>query len=108
MDWSVLLNVAEIIGVCILPIFGWMAHIVINHGKKLIVLEERVNDSVNRRLTSLETKVTDLEVKIENKIDQVEHKVDKVEKSVTDCKLYLNDRISETLTTLITKIDEKR
>ena len=108
MDWSVLLNVAEIIGVCILPIFGWMAHIVINHGKKLIILEERVNDSVNRRITSLETKVVDLEVKIEKKIDGVEQKVDQVEKSVTNCKLYLNDRISETLHTLIAKIDENR
>ena len=106
--WTLLIDIAEIIGVCILPIFGWMAHIVISHGKKLVILEERVNDSVNRRITSLEDKVMDLEVKIENKIDQVEHKVDKVEKSVTDCKIYLNDRISETLTTLINKIDEKR
>ena len=107
-SWSLILDVVEIIGVCILPIFGWMAHIVINHGKKLIVLEERVNDSVNRRITSLEDKVMDLEVKIENKIDQVEQKVDQVEKSVTECKLYLNDRISETLQTLIAKIDERR
>ena len=106
--WALLIDIAEIIGVCILPIFGWMAHIVISHGKKLVILEERVNDSVNRRITSLEDKVMDLEVKIENKIDQVEHKVDKVERSVTDCKIYLNDRISETLTTLINKIDEKR
>ena len=106
--WALLIDIAEIIGVCILPIFGWMAHIVIIHCKKLVILEERVNDSVNRRITSLEDKVMDLEVKIENKIDQVEHKVDKVEKSVTDCKIYLNDRISETLTTLINKIDEKR
>ena len=106
--WALFIDIAEIIGVCILPIFGWMAHIVIRHGKKLVILEERVNDSVNRRITSLEDKVMDLEVKIESKIDQVEQKVDQVEKSVTDCKIYLNDRISETLTTLINKIDEKR
>ena len=106
--WALLIDIAEIIGVCILPIFGWMAHIVISHGKKLVILEERVNDSVNRRITSLQDKVMDVGVKIDNKIDQVEHKVDKVERSVTDCKIYLNDRISETLTTLINKIDEKR
>ena len=106
--WSVLLNIAEIVGVCILPIFFWMTTVIIGHGKKLIVLEERVNDSVNRRITSLENKVMDLEVKIENKIDQVEKKVDQVEKSVTDCKIYLNDRISETLHTLIAKMDENK
>ena len=106
--WSLVLDLVEIIGVCILPIFAWMAHIVINHSKKLIILEERVNDSVNRRITSLEDKVMDLEVKIESKIDQLEQKVDRVDKSVTDCKIYLNDRISETLNTLINKIDEKR
>ena len=106
--WSVLLDIAEIIGVCVLPVFFWMITVMIGHGKKLIVLEERVNDSVNRRITSLESKVVDLEVKIEKKIDQVEKKVDQVEKSVTDCKLYLNDRISETLHTLITKMDENK
>ena len=106
--WSLLRDIAEMVGVCIIPVFGWIAHIVISHSKKLIILEERVNDSVNRRITSLEDKVMDLEVKIESKIDQVEQKVDQVEKSVTDCKIYLNDRISETLNTLVTKLDERR
>ena len=106
--WSVLLDIAEVVGVCVLPVFAWMVTIIINHSKKLIILEERVNDSINRRITSLEDKVMDLEVKIESKIDQVEQKVDQVEKSVTVCKLYLNDRISETLHTLITKMDENR
>tara|TARA_Y100000296_G_C5179860_1_gene263092 strand:- start:17949 stop:18176 length:228 start_codon:yes stop_codon:yes gene_type:complete len=70
----------------VLPIMGWMVLTIISQGKKLIVIEERVNDSLTRRLSSLEDKVDDLEAKIETKIDILSA-------NVTDCKLTLMEAI---------------
>ena len=36
------------------------------------MLEEKVNDSIQRRLDSLENKVDGIEIKIDNKIDKLE------------------------------------
>ena len=86
--WQLIKSVAEVVGMVFIPLMGWMLFTIMTHGKKIILLEERVNDSLNRRLTSLEDKVDSLEGKIETKIDNLES-------SVADCKLHLNDKLNE-------------
>ena len=76
----------DVISMIVLPIMGWMVLTIISQGKKLIVIEERVNDSLTRRLSGLEEKVDDLEAKIEAKIDNLAA-------SVTDCKLTIMEAI---------------
>tara|TARA_R100001163_G_scaffold54262_4_gene41612 strand:+ start:1103 stop:1384 length:282 start_codon:yes stop_codon:yes gene_type:complete len=72
MDWASINDIAQLVGMIALPIIGWVFHTVIKHGSKLIMLEEKVNDSIQRRLDSLENKVDGIEIKIDNKIDKLE------------------------------------
>ena len=58
-------TIFEIIGLLFIPVIAWLLNTVSQHGKKIIILEERVNDSINRRLTGLETKFVSFEQKLE-------------------------------------------
>lgn len=65
MDMTMVKTIFEIIGLLFIPIIAWLLNTVSQHGKKIIILEERVNDSINRRLTGLETKFVSFEQKLE-------------------------------------------
>ena len=84
----------------VLPLMGWVLFTIVNHGKQIIILEEKVNDSLNRRMTSIEDKVTSMEAKLESKIDSLEE-------SVVDCKLGINDKLNEKFDTLIGRLEKK-
>lgn len=99
--WDLIRNVAEVVGMVFIPITAWVMFTIIAHGKKIILLEERVSDSLNRRITSLEKKVISME-------DKIEAKMDDLEKSVTDCKLAINDKINERFDTLMQKLENSK
>ena len=84
MDWSAINGVIQIIIMIALPVIGWVFHTVIKHGSKLIMLEEKVNDSITRRLDSLENKVDGIEIKIDNKIDKLEDSLHQTQLSLTE------------------------
>ena len=84
MDWSAINDIAQIVGMVALPVIGWVFHTVVKHGSKLIMLEEKVNDSISRRLDSLENKVDGLETKIDNKMDKLEESIHQTQLSVTE------------------------
>lgn len=65
MDMTMVKTIFEIIGLLFIPVIAWLLNTVSQHGKKIIILEERVNDSINRRLTGLETKFVSFEQKLE-------------------------------------------
>lgn len=67
MNLEYIKTVLEFIGLLFIPVIAWLLNTVSQHGKKIIILEERVNDSINRRLTNLETK---FEV-FDKKLDEV-------------------------------------
>ena len=90
MDWSAINDITQIIGMVALPIIGWVFHTVVKHGSKLIMLEEKVNDSISRRLDSLENKVDGIEKKIDNKID-------KLEDSLHETQLTMAEKILEAI-----------
>ena len=92
--------ISSFIQVVALPVLGWVLLTMINHSKQIILLEEKVNDTLNRRMTSIEDKVVSLEIKIETKIDSLEA-------SVVDCKLAINDKLNERFDTLIAKLDDR-
>ena len=90
MDWSAINDIAQIVGMVALPVIGWVFHTVVKHGSKLIMLEEKVNDSISRRLDSLENKVDGIEKKIDNKID-------KLEDSLHETQLTMAEKILEAI-----------
>lgn len=94
--WELVRSALELV---VLPLLGWVLWSIVSHSKQIIVLEEKVNDSLNRRMTSIEEKVVSMETKIESKMDALEE-------SVVDCKLAINDKISEKFDTLISKLEK--
>jgi hypothetical protein len=109
--WSLTRDIAEVIGMFLVPVMAWVMYTILSHGKQIIVLEEKVNDSLNRRMASIEDRVVGMETKIENKIDGLE-------KNVVECKIAINknatnlnsisDSISNKFDTLIDKIEDIR
>ena len=95
--WELISSIMQMV---VLPLMGWVLWTIVNHSKQIIVLEEKVNDSLNRRMTSIEEKVVSMENKLEVKIDALED-------SVVDCKLAINDKINEKFDTLIEKMEKK-
>lgn len=95
--WELVRSALELI---VLPLLGWVLWSIVSHSKQIIVLEEKVNDSLNRRMTSIEEKVVSMENKLEVKIDALED-------SVVDCKLAINDKINEKFDTLIDRLENK-
>lgn len=84
MEWSSINDIAQIVGMIALPVIGWVFHTVVKHGGKLVMLEEKVNDSIARRLDSLENKVDGIEIKIDNKIDKLEDSLHQTQLSIAD------------------------
>ena len=109
--WSLTRDIAEVIGMFFVPVMVWVLYTIVSHGKQIILLEEKVNDSLNRRMASIEDKVVGMENKIESKIDGLE-------KNVMDCKIAMNDlsnananisdSISQKFDTIIDRIEEIR
>ena len=94
--WEVISSMIQMV---VLPLLGWALFSIVSHGKQIIILEEKVNDALNRRMTSIEDKVVSLESKMETKIDSLEE-------SVVDCKLTINDKLNEIFDTLISKLEK--
>lgn len=109
--WSLTRDIAEVIGMFLVPVMAWVLWTIVSHGKQIIILEEKVNDSLNRRMASIEDKVVNMESKIENKIDGLE-------KNVVECKIAINNNasnlnaignsISNKFDTLIDRIEDIR
>jgi hypothetical protein len=95
--WELVSTMLELI---VIPIIGWVLFTMISHGKQIILLEEKVNDSLNRRMTSIESKVVSMETKLEAKIDSLQE-------SVMDCELAINDKLNEKFNTLIDRMDQR-
>ena len=109
--WSLTRDIAEDVGMFLVPVMAWVMYTILSHGKQIIILEEKVNDSLNRRMAGIEEKVVNMESKIENKIDGLE-------KNVVECKIAINNNasnlnsignsITNKFDTLIDKIEDIR
>ena len=63
----------EITALFFLPVAVYTLRSVIHHGRKIEVLEEKVNAEINRRLEVMERKIDTFDNKIEQKIDRLEN-----------------------------------
>ncbi len=83
------------------PIFTWVVYTLVQQGKQIIVLEQKVNDSLNNRLGRLEKRV-----------GSVEDKIDEIGENVMQCRMLVSDnknlhtQINSKFDTLITKIND--
>ena len=55
--WSLTRDIAEVVGMFLVPVMAWVMYTILSHGKQIIILEEKVNDSLNRRMAGIEEKV---------------------------------------------------
>ena len=101
--WELVKNIAQVISIFLMPIAGWVMWSIITHSKQIIVLEQKVNDSLNNRMTSLE-----------DKVGSIQDKIDDVHTSLGECRLSINNlavnsqRIEEKFDILIQKVDDNR
>ena len=78
--WVLIRNVAEVIGMFAIPLFSWVVYTLVQQGKQIIVLEQKVNDSISQRMTGIEKRVGGMEEKMEEVVN-----------NVIECKLYAVD-----------------
>ncbi len=98
--FSLIKDVTEVIGLFFVPVMAWVLWNVVNHGKQIIVLEQKVNDSLNARMQ-----------RIEKRVGGIEEKIDEMSENVTECKMVVHDNknlhseISQKFDTMMSKID---
>ena len=95
--WEMIHHILEVMGIVFIPFVGWVMVTLTNHSKQIIILEEKVNDSLNRRMSSLEDRVVGMEERLETKIDTIE-------KNVVECKLTITEKAGA-LTQVLDKLD---
>lgn len=103
--WGTIHHILEAMGVVFIPFLGWVMVTILNHGKQIIILEEKVNDSLNRRMSSLENRVMGMEERLETKIDTIEKNVMECKLTISEKAAALNQVVSK-IETLIDKMDK--
>lgn len=96
--WGTIHHILEALGMIFIPFMGWVMVSILNHGKQIIILEEKVNDSLNRRMSSLEARVVGMEERLETKIDSIEN-------NVVECKLKISEK-ANALNVAVDKIEK--
>ena len=98
--WDLIRNITEVIGMFFLPVMAWVLYTMVQHGKQIIVLEQKVNESLNQRMG-----------RIEKRVGGIEDKIDQMSENVTECKMVVQDnknlhnQISQQLGSLLSKVD---
>lgn len=98
--WDLIRNITEVIGMFFLPVMAWVLYTMVQHGKQIIVLEQKVNESLNQRMG-----------RIEKRVGGIEEKIDQMSDNVTECKMVVNDNknlhseISRKFDVLISKME---
>jgi hypothetical protein len=101
--WSLIRNIAEVFGMIAIPVFTWVIYTIMQQGKQIIVLEQKVNDSLHQRLITVEHKVT-----------AVEEKIDTIAQNILECRMIASDthhmhkQISSQIDNLVTIVNNKK
>jgi predicted nuclease with TOPRIM domain len=100
--WEFIESIARLVGMFAIPLFSWVVFNLIQQGKQIIILEQKVNDSLNNRMTSLEKTV-----------GEVEEKIDRIDSNIVDFKLHFSElnsntrRVEDKIGTLISSMENK-
>ena len=98
--WDLIRNITEVIGMFFITVMAWVLYTMIQHGKQIIVLEQKVNESLNQRMG-----------RIEKRVGGIEDKIETMSENVTECKMVVNDNkhlqseISQKFDVLIAKMN---
>ena len=105
--WELIRNLIEMISVFAIPVFSWVIYTLVQQGKQIIVLEQKVNESLNQRLQ-----------RVEKRIGNVEEKIDEIAENVVECRTITSENknayekisteINNKFDTVISKIDAHR
>ena len=97
--WELVESIMKLVGMFAIPLFSWVAFNLVQQGKQIIILEQKVNDSLNNRMTSLEKTV-----------GEVEEKIDRIDNNIVDFKIHFSEinnhskRVEDKIETLIDSI----
>jgi hypothetical protein len=91
--WPAMKMILDSIATIFIPFVAWMFYTIFQHGKKLAMLEQKVNDSINMRLDNLE-----------NKFDNLDEKLDFVKDSIIDNKIQIQENMNQKFGTLLVEI----
>lgn len=98
--WSLIRNITEVIGMFAVPIFTWVVYTLIQQGKQIIVLEQKVNEQLGEKIKQVESKITGVESVIEEIRDNVvENKI------LLNAQATVQNQIGDKFDTLISKFD---
>jgi uncharacterized coiled-coil protein SlyX len=98
--WSLIRNITEVIGMFAIPIFTWVVYTLIQQGKQIIVLEQKVNEQLGEKIKQVESKITGVESVIEEIRDNVvENKI------LLNAQATVQNQIGDKFDTLISKFD---
>ncbi|HCI71243.1 MAG TPA: hypothetical protein DHV30_11885, partial [Balneola sp.] len=78
--WELIRNLIEMISVFAIPVFSWVIYTLVQQGKQIIVLEQKVNESLNQRLQ-----------RVEKRIGNVEEKIDEIAENVVECRMITSE-----------------
>lgn len=82
------------------PIFTWVVYTLIQQGKQIIVLEQKVNEQLGEKIKQVESKITGVESVIEEIRDNVvENKI------LLNAQAAVQNQIGDKFDTLISKFD---
>ena len=95
--WALIHHVVEVIGIIFIPFMAGVMLSIVNHGKQIIILEEKVTQSLNTRMISLEKRFTGMEEKLEKKIDVIEEVVVANKIAINEKGLKLNQMFASIL-----------
>lgn len=92
--WTLIRNITEVVGMFAIPVFSWVVYTLVQQGKQIIVLEQKVNESINQRLE-----------RVEKRVSNVEEKLNEIGDNVVECKISSAGIISK-IDSLAQKIDD--
>jgi predicted PurR-regulated permease PerM len=74
--WDLIRNVTEVIGMVAVPVFTWVVYTLVQQGKSIIVLEQKVNQQLGEKIKHVQSKISKVEMVISEIHDNViEHKI---------------------------------
>lgn len=94
--WNLIRNVTEVVGMFAIPVFSWVVYTLVQQGKQIIVLEQKVNESLNQRLQ-----------RVEKRVSGVEEKLEEIAENVVECKIG-SVGINSKLDLLVQKLDDSK
>ena len=94
--WDLIRNVTEVVGMFAIPVFSWVVYTLVQQGKQIIVLEQKVNESLNQRMQ-----------RVEKRVSSVEEKLEEIAENVVECKIG-SVGINSKLDLLVQKLDDSK